>query len=181
MTRTRRMPTLWISLLVFLSFFVSSTGFGQSLRPDGQTVQAQSEERPGAAPSFRVMTHPTERHLQRGRPFNGDVRTLPQTRPVKIERPEFEEPEITPVPYPGTVAIPQGSTAALTSGGPSANPPAPSASNSFEGLDFTNWGAGHKQSVFKAISIQPVDDSSPLAAHGGTSALNPRTYPALRH
>src|SRR5947209_8156469 len=101
MTPTRRMPTLWISLLVFLSFFVSSTGFGQSLRPDGQTVQAQSEERPGAAPSFHVMTHPTERHLQRGRPFNGDVRTLPQTRPVKIERPEFEEPEITPVPYPG--------------------------------------------------------------------------------
>src|SRR5262249_23460664 len=43
----------------------------------------------------------------------------------------------------GTVAVPQSNTAPVVSGTPTMNPPAPSASISFEGLDFTNWGAGH--------------------------------------
>ena len=137
MIATHRRLTLRILVSVFLSLCFCLTTFAQS----SQSIQ--SEGLPSVDPSFRVMTHPVEHRLQRGRPFNGDVRTLPQIAPKKFERPEFEEPEITPVPYPGTAAPPQTSTSLVTSGGPTMNPPAPSASNSFEGLDFTNWGAGH--------------------------------------
>src|SRR6266852_400447 len=104
MTAIRLRPALRILALALLPLFSCLTMFGQLVQSEGQTI-----ERPNAAPPFRVMTHPREYRLQRGRAFNGDVRTLPQTRPQKFERPEFEEPEITPVPYPGTVATPQAS------------------------------------------------------------------------
>src|SRR5207248_9938959 len=73
-------------------------------------------------------------------PSDGDVRNLPQTPPLKRERPEFEEPDAHPIPAPGTE----------TAQGPSAEPPAPSvsgpapgSSSNFDGLDFQTWGAGH--------------------------------------
>ncbi|HWX53658.1 MAG TPA: carboxypeptidase regulatory-like domain-containing protein [Verrucomicrobiae bacterium] len=116
------------------------------LRRDRRTPSAQqagaenSDARPVETPGFRVVSHPREDRLKRGRAFHGDVRTLPQIPPEKFERPEFEGPRVTPVPYPGSAANAPASTqeAPVT-----ASAPAPSASNSFEGLDFTNWGAGH--------------------------------------
>ena len=43
--------------------------------------------------------------MQRAGSFDGDVRALPQTVPVrKRERPEREGPESNPVPLPGTAA-----------------------------------------------------------------------------
>ena len=88
------------------------------------------------------MRHPREEHLTRGKPFHGDVRTLPQVPPTKFERPEFEEPEVTPVPYPGTAAVAQ-SGMATSAAAATLNAPAPTPSSSFEGLDFANWGGGH--------------------------------------
>ncbi|HZS44205.1 MAG TPA: C25 family cysteine peptidase [Blastocatellia bacterium] len=91
----------------------------------------------------RAHSRPQEDHLRRGRSFDGDIRTLPRTRPVKFERPEHDEPNIVPRTLPGTPEI----TAGQQSAGPdkvvtpSAAAPAPT--NSFDGLDFANWGAGH--------------------------------------
>src|SRR6266849_2125632 len=90
---------------------------------------------PAEIPRFRVMTHPREDRLRRGRSFRGDLRNLPQVSPHKIERPEFEAPAIIPVPFPGTQS---GSSQSTETGGanvPSSSAPAPAPSNSFEGLD----------------------------------------------
>ena len=106
----------------------------------GQEVTAQGPSSAHAA--VHVMSHPREEHLTRGKPFRGDVRTLPQVLPTRFERPEFEEPKVTPVPYPGTGAVAQGGMA-TSAGAPPLNAPAPPPSSSFEGLNFANWGAGH--------------------------------------
>jgi hypothetical protein len=108
----------------------------------GQTGADEGDSKPLETPSFRVMSHPREDRLVRGHAFHGDVRTLPQIPPEKFERPEFEEPASKPAPYPGTST--SAPAASVTSRGvPSVSDPAPAPSNSFEGLDFTNWGAGH--------------------------------------
>ena len=106
----------------------------------GQEVTAQAPS--SAIAGVNVMRHPREEHLTRGKPFHGDVRTLPQVPPTKFERPEFEEPEVTPVPYPGTAAVAQ-SGMATSAAAATLNAPAPTPSSSFEGLDFANWGGGH--------------------------------------
>ena len=111
--------------------------------PSGQIGGANSgSPMPVEAPSFRVISHPREEHLVRGHSFSGDVRTLPQVPPEKFERPELEEPKLTPAPFPGAPATGTTQTAPVQNT-PSPNAPAPAASSSFEGLDFTNWGAGH--------------------------------------
>jgi Carboxypeptidase regulatory-like domain/MBG domain len=112
--------------------------------PSGQAGGANGAGAvPVEAPTFRVMSHPREEHLMRGHSFSGDVRTLPQVSPEKFERPEFEEPAMVPVPYPKTRPAASQPTAAAGTSAPAPNAPAPAASSSFEGLDFTNWGAGH--------------------------------------
>jgi hypothetical protein len=111
--------------------------------PSGQIGGANSgSPMPVEAPSFRVISHPREEHLVRGHSFSGDVRTLPQVQPEKFERPELEEPKLTPAPFPGAPAARTTQTAPVQNT-PSPRAPAPPASSSFEGLDFTNWGAGH--------------------------------------
>src|SRR5215471_8239468 len=107
--------------------------------------QDQGNAKPAESPSFRVLTHPREDRLMRGHDFHGDLRTLPQIPPEKLERPEFEGPQVTPVPYPGT---PSSSTPSTAPGTASASVPAPAApaptpSASFDGLDFATWGNGH--------------------------------------
>src|SRR5947209_7771095 len=89
-----------------------------------------------------TLHHPREDRLRRGKPFHGDLRTLPQARPRKFERPEFEEPALTPIPFPGAPSAAQSSVAPALNA-PVISAPAPSPTTSFEGLDFTNWGAGH--------------------------------------
>ena len=94
---------------------------------------------------FRILSHPRESRLRRGHTFQGDLRTLPQRRPRKFERPEFEAPKITPRLVPGTSSPVSQSAGIETETANAFAPlaPAPATTNSFEGLDFTNWGAGH--------------------------------------
>jgi hypothetical protein len=66
-----------------------------------------------------------------------DLRKLPQTPPIKRERPEREEPDITRVELPG------GPPAVSAPSVPGRNAPAPPTIANFDGLDFTTWGAGH--------------------------------------
>ncbi len=89
------------------------------------------------------MSRPREDRLMRGKPFHGDLRTVPQILPEKFERPEFEEPKVTPVPYTGTAAPSSSQAAPVGTSSLSPSVPAPSPSSSFEGLDFATWGAGH--------------------------------------
>src|SRR5579859_4210337 len=101
------------------------------------------DQLPAETSSFAVMSHPREDRLMRGSSFQGDLRTLPQIPPNKFERPEFEPPAIVPVPYPETSSGSLPATAAGGTNASSPSAPAPAPSSSFEGLDFTNWGAGH--------------------------------------
>src|SRR6185295_4432092 len=88
---------------------------------------------------------PREWKLRRARPFTGDLRHLPQTRPVKSERPEREGPEPNPTRFvpPGKTSAPEANES--TPGAPvsAPNAPAPPPTSSFEGLDFNTWGNGH--------------------------------------
>jgi hypothetical protein len=89
---------------------------------------------------------PREWKLRRARPFTGDLRQLPQTRPIKSERPEREGPEPNPSRFvpPGQTSAPEENQSAPTPDAPSApDAPAPPPTANFEGLDFNTWGNGH--------------------------------------
>jgi hypothetical protein len=91
-----------------------------------------------------VHREPRHHQLHRAEPFDGDLRALPQIQSVrKRERPEREGPDVIPLPFPGTApaGVPSEPDSVSIVQGLSA--PAPSASTSFEGLDFATWGAGH--------------------------------------
>ncbi|HXQ71387.1 MAG TPA: hypothetical protein VN844_12910, partial [Pyrinomonadaceae bacterium] len=83
---------------------------------------------------------PREWKLRRARPFTGDLRQLPQTRPIKSERPEREGPEPNPSRFvpPGETSAPEALESAATPDAPLSAPdaPAPPPTSSFEGLDF---------------------------------------------
>ncbi|MEO8683027.1 MAG: carboxypeptidase-like regulatory domain-containing protein, partial [Vicinamibacterales bacterium] len=85
--------------------------------------------------------------MQRARSFDGDLRALTQTTPVRRrERPEREAPEVSPVPLPGTIPVDASAGEPVAPGAgipPAANAPAPGPVASFDGLDFATWGAGH--------------------------------------
>src|SRR5207244_7248897 len=93
----------------------------------------------------------------------GDLRALPQIPPEKFERPEFEEPKVAPIPFPGTASAPAPSAATPSASTPSPSNPAPSPSANFDGLDFANWGAGHPPDtngdVGPAYYIQTINTS----------------------
>lgn len=89
---------------------------------------------------------PREWKLRRGRPFNGDLRHLPQARPIKAERPEREGPEPNPSRFvpPGKASAPEANESTETPNGPVVpSAPAPPPTSNFEGLDFNTWGNGH--------------------------------------
>jgi hypothetical protein len=144
--------------------------------PSGQLGANSASPAPVESSTYRVMSHPHEEHLGRGNSFSGDVRTLPQVPAEKFERPEFEEPKLTPSIRPGTFATSPAQTAPVQSApGPSA--PAPAPGSSFEGLDFTNWGAGHPpdtngdvgplyyiQTINTAVGIYNKSDGSRVTA-----------------
>src|SRR5215831_3334450 len=111
--------------------------------PSLQQDASSGPSKPIEAANFRVMSHPREDRLVRGHSFDGDVRTLPQAPPEKFERPEFEAPQVTPVPYPGTSSSTQQTSAAIEPSAPAPAIPAPTPAKNFDGLDFANWGAGH--------------------------------------
>jgi hypothetical protein len=134
-------PTVNRSSLAALLLSVFLLPF--SLYAQKQNPQAGSSLNPAIRPGITTMNHPREDHLIRGNSFYGDVRTLLQTPPEKFERPEFEEPQLNPVPYPGTSPVTSRRTATVGRNTPSISMPAPAPSNSFDGLDFANFGAGH--------------------------------------
>src|SRR5215472_13999305 len=112
--------------------------------PSASQGQEQGNAKPPELPAFRVLTHPREDRLERGSAFYGDLRTLPQIPPEKLERPEFEGPVPNPIPYPGTPASSATSAArGMVSAPVAPAAPAPTPSASFDGLDFATWGAGH--------------------------------------
>jgi Carboxypeptidase regulatory-like domain len=89
---------------------------------------------------------PQEGRLRKARPFTGDVRQLPYTQPIKLERPERE----APAPNPSRFVPPGESSASISSessanAAPQAglNAPAPPPTANFEGLDFSGFGSGH--------------------------------------
>jgi hypothetical protein len=91
---------------------------------------------------------------------------LPQTKPVKAERPEREEPQLNPQIFVPPDGLPdQGAkeqaAAAESQSAPSAPAPPPTAN--FEGLDFNPWGNGHPPDtngdVGPAYYIQTINTS----------------------
>src|SRR6185503_10807070 len=111
-------------------------------RAPRRSVQGRSEE-PAAveeaqAPAPAGARRPTERVLRRGRSWDGDLRTLPQSRPVRRERRENEGPDPAPrfAPGPLGTATPGAESEAPISITPDRNAPAPAPLASFDGLDF---------------------------------------------
>lgn len=124
---------------IFFTLAVPVASFGR--QAPGLPTSSGTSDVSAQLPTFRVMSHPREGRLRRGHAFDNDLRTLPQVPPQKFERPEFEEPNLTPIPYPGTSGKSPRTSQPVGTGSPTA--PAPAPTSSFEGLDFTNWGAGH--------------------------------------
>jgi hypothetical protein len=113
---------------------------------------------------------PTEISMRGAGSTQLDLRLLPQTPPVRQERPEREAPDVTPVPI-GTTAVPRLPSL------PAQSAPAPSTLVNFPGLDFNTWGAGHPpdtvgdvgpshyiQAVNTSIGIYSKSGGAPLAA-----------------
>src|SRR5512142_3564892 len=86
---SRLAAVLTASLLLICLFAVSS-----------RTAPALAQDPAGPRPQ--------ESHLVEAQPFTGDLRDLPQLKPVKRERPEREEPNVKPVPYGTTRPAPAG-------------------------------------------------------------------------
>jgi hypothetical protein len=83
---------------------------------------------------------PIEIVMSRGASTTTDLRSLPQTPPDKVERPEREDPDIERTAIQrGVNPPPEVSTPSV----PAQNAPAPPPIMNFDGLDFANWGAGH--------------------------------------
>jgi uncharacterized repeat protein (TIGR01451 family) len=100
-------------------------------------VAAQEQAAVAAHPDPIAVGRPLELRMQRAASTTLDLRLLPQTAPEKVERPEREPPEVTPVELPGGPPAPSAPAV------PGRNAPAPSTIVNFDGLDFATWGAGH--------------------------------------
>jgi hypothetical protein len=88
-----------------------------------------------------VVGPPVEIHMSKANGKKFDLRSLPFVPPVKKERPELEEPAANPVPLQTSLSTtpPQGAAPLA----PFRAAPAPGPLANFDGLDFSNWGAGH--------------------------------------
>ncbi len=113
--------------------------------------------------------------------FNGSVRTLPQTKPARLVRPEQETPELElptgqKQPLPGAVG-PRPASASV----PSAPAPAPTVS--FKGLDFATWGAGHPPDTVGDVGpnhfVQAVNTSIGIFSKTGGAPLAAFTFDTL--
>ncbi|HEY2295068.1 MAG TPA: carboxypeptidase regulatory-like domain-containing protein [Thermoanaerobaculia bacterium] len=109
---------------------------------------------------------PTELVMQRGASTKVDLRSLPQTKPERFERPEPAEPEPNPVELAGGLkqaAVPPAIV-------PKAAAPPPVAN--FAGLDFATWGAGHPPDTVGDVGptyfIQSINTSIGIYTKSGT-------------
>jgi hypothetical protein len=137
---------------------------GRALAQEGPPVETV-----GAGPVR--FGEPVSTEMRRANSLDIDLRLLPRIAPVKRERPERKEPEISRIELPGAritagVPVPPGRSA-----------PAPPPVANFDGLDFATWGAGHPpdtngdvgpnhyiQSINTSIGIYPKSGGAPLAA-----------------
>ena len=62
---------------------------------------AQEPAAAAARPAPSTTGRPVELRMKRAASTTLDLRLLPQTAPEKVERPEREPPEVTPVELPG--------------------------------------------------------------------------------
>jgi len=123
----------------------------QANRPGRRAPGAQDQEdfsRRGQAGDRRPDREngprvPREHRLRRGLSFDGDLRGLPQTRPVRAERPEREGPEPNPTQVQTDRSAAVEEPAAPLPGPPAPLAPAPPTTANFDGLDFATWGNGH--------------------------------------
>jgi hypothetical protein len=132
---------------------------------------------------------PQEGRLRKARPFTGDVRQLPYTQPIKIERPEREAPEPNPSRF-----VPPGESSdsisreSTTNAAPQAglSAPAPPPTANFEGLDFNGFGNGHPpdtngdvgpnyyiQAINTSIGIFDKSSGTRVAAFSFNSLMTP--------
>ena len=92
---------------VLLLAFVLHLPFSVSAQNQNSSLEVSNGLDPVTTLGIKIMSQPREERLVRGHTFHGDVRTLPQVPPHKFELPEREDPQITPMPYPGTAPVPQ--------------------------------------------------------------------------
>src|SRR5579872_1814708 len=176
---------------IFLSFSIHAQSTQQEL-----TISADDADSASSTNSVSTVTtsnrpHPREDRLHRGKSFNGDVRTLPQTRPLKFERPEVEDPDPHPAFYTGaagTGSLPANtastdiasSTNSIT---PALSAPAPPPNLNFDGLDFASWGAGHPPDtngdVGAQFYIQTINTSVGIYNKGNASQIAAFTFNTL--
>jgi uncharacterized repeat protein (TIGR01451 family) len=125
---------LCILLLPFL-FFVTAAG---------TVAQGPVDADPAGPVRFGG---PTETVMKRAGSTTLDLRSLPQTPPTKLLRPERKEPPIDRVLLPGRVPEPSAPVE------PGRSAPAPAPLLDFDGLDFDDWGSG--------FPPDPVGDAGP--------------------
>src|SRR5947209_1427715 len=97
--------TVRVSSVILLAFaaLLPLSLHAQNQNPE-DTVLSSADPNAASQPGESTKHQPREDRLRRGHAFHGDLRTLPQARPQKFERPEFEEPDLNPVMHPGTPA-----------------------------------------------------------------------------
>ena len=98
--------------------------------PDGTVVVPK--------PGPIAFGKPIELQLKRASSRRFDLRSLPQTKPIQLERAELPEPAFHPVTLQGGV-VPEPSIPVVP---PVSSAPAPPPIGVFEGLDRFTWGAG---------------------------------------
>ena len=141
----------------------------RSLKPgtNRMGVRSASEREIVSKPGPVSAGPPIEVAMNRAASVRLDLRLLPQTPPVRKDRPEREAPVVTPHEIQGIVTPP--SPRFLM---PAINAPAPSTLANFAGLDFANFGAGHPPDTVGDIGpnhyIQAVNTSIGVYNKTGT-------------
>jgi hypothetical protein len=138
---------------------------------------AAAQDSPASDPGKPVPAgfgKPTEIPMRRAGSPTIDLRLLPQTKPLKVERPEREEPDTVRIELPGAPA-PRTPVAP-----PSPAVPAPAPTQSFDGLDFATWGAGHPPDTNGDVGpnhyIQTVNTSIGIFAKTGGAPIAALTF-----
>ena len=141
----------------------------RSLKPgtNRMGVRSASEREIVSKPGPVSAGPPIEVAMNRAASVRLDLRLLPQTPPVRKDRPEREAPVVTPHEIQGIVTPP--SPRFLM---PAINAPAPSTLANFAGLDFANFGAGHPPDTVGDVGpnhyIQAVNTSIGVYNKTGT-------------